>query len=521
MLPLPVPLVNAMIWRNYRPNTQRLRIGVLIDDYRVPDWIFQALTLLESEPALDLTAILIHDQPLGPPPKRPALFRLLQDASLKRADVLNPFHDLTGFVKRLADAPALDILVRFDTASLHGPSTQFAKFGVWSIGLGESPDVPYFKEVKNQAPVSVLGLRHHPKSMDEPIPFYDYRAPTVQGLCFTKNSVEPCRMAGLILLDRLLDVAARGYASVICQIDSSLAAAGDRSEPTDLSCFGFVLRRSARSISGRLRSRNRFLRWVIAIRAKNERAFREIPAPTGHGHADPFLLEWNGNDYLLMEDVPLDGLGRLAAMKISPDGTLGEPELILERPYHLSYPFVFQNGSDLFLIPESANNRTVELYRAGVRAPFEWHFEKHLFEGAMLVDTTVFHHDGIWYFFTTQVDYGMRAYLFYADSLDGEWKYHPRNPICSDVARSRGAGKLFYRNGRLLRPAQDCSVRYGYAIVLNEVRKLSRTEYEESPIERLEPSWWGPLSWRNANLGTHTLNASARWEVTDGLRLRL
>jgi hypothetical protein len=503
-----------MLWRDYRPAKQRLRIGVLVDDWRVPDWINRAISLLASEPELDFAALLIHLEPLPAPARRPVLFHFLHAASLKKANPDHPFHDLSHEFPstphaNLSDAPPLDILIRFDTAFLQGPWHRVAKMGVWSLGLGRSPEVPYFAEVQNQDPVSALTLRHYPKSLDQPKGFYTYAAPTLQGWFFTTNAVEPLQMVGLLLIDRLLEVAANGYESVICRFDES-----NPSGRTNFASADMIARQTARSLSGRLRDIGRSLRWVSAIRAINASPFKEIPAPAGHGYADPFLVESDGRDYLLLEDVPPGGRGRLAAMSIAPDGTPGEPEIILEKPYHVSYPFVFRHETDLFLIPETANNKTVQLYRAGRRFPFEWHFERNLFEGAMLVDTTVFHHEGLWYFFTTQVDYGMRAYLFYADSIDGAWKYHPRNPICSDASCSRGAGALFYRGGRLIRPAQDCSVRYGYAIVLKEVRKLSPTEYEEAPIERLEPSWWG-----KGNLGTHTFNANARWEVTDGLRL--
>lgn len=518
MPPLPAPAVDAMLWREYRPAKQRLRIGILVDDWRVPDWMFQAIHLLASEPALHLAALLKHREALPAPLKRSPLFNLLQGASRKVADPEHPLHDLSQELSTtprldLSEIPELDILIRFDTAVLRGPSKGLARMGVWSVGLGDSPQVPYLPEVRDQKAVSLLTLRHHPESLEKARGFYIYVAPTLQGWYFTRNAVEPLGLAGVLLVDRLLDVAANGYDPVVCRGDSEIGPAYDH---TNLACLGMVARQSIRSVGGRLRARGRGLRWVTALRHVKDDAFREVQAPAGHGYADPFLIESNGRDYLLLEDVPRGGRGRLAAMEIAPGGDIGAPEIIMERPYHVSYPFVFRHGADVFLIPESAENKTVQLYRAGARAPFEWHFEKNLFEGPMLVDTTVFHHEGRWYFFTTQVDCGMRGYLFHAATLDGAWEYHPRNPICSDVSRCRGAGALFYRDGRLIRPAQDCSVRYGYAIVLNEVRRLSPTEYEEQAIERLEPSWWG-----RGNLGTHTLNANARWEVTDGLRLML
>jgi hypothetical protein len=52
----------------------------------------------------------------------------------------------------------------------------------------------------------------------------------------------------------------------------------------------------------------------------------------------------------------------------------GEPFAVLERSYHLSYPFIFRWGSDIFMIPETSDNRTVEVYRA-VEFPGKWELE--------------------------------------------------------------------------------------------------------------------------------------------------
>ena len=78
--------------------------------------------------------------------------------------------------------------------------------------------------------------------------------------------------------------------------------------------------------------------------------------------------------------------------------------------------------------------------------------------------------------------------------------------------RSPG-GAVFFKNGRLFRPAQDCSRRYGYAVVVNEVMTFSRTQYRErvvSQIDQLAPDI----------VATHTLNHAANITVRDCLLLR-
>jgi hypothetical protein len=81
----------------------------------------------------------------------------------------------------------------------------------------------------------------------------------------------------------------------------------------------------------------------------------------------------------------------------------------------------------------------------------------------------------------------------------------------SDPAAARPAGRLFHRRGALIRPGQDCSRRYGEAIVLNRVEVLSPTEYRERPVGRIEADWMPGLS------GTHTYTFDSRYECLDAI----
>jgi hypothetical protein len=163
------------------------------------------------------------------------------------------------------------------------------------------------------------------------------------------------------------------------------------------------------------------------------------------------------------------------------------------------------------MIPESGDHKTVALYRAG-SFPDRWSLEKVLFKGVSAVDTTLWVEDGIFWFFVTVVDppeAGPQLFLFYADSLIGEWKYHPSNPICSDVRFARGAGRISSKNGRRVRPAQDHSHGYGCACHFMHVLELTKDSYREIMLGSLEPGWEKGLT------GTHTYNRCRTFEVID------
>jgi len=167
------------------------------------------------------------------------------------------------------------------------------------------------------------------------------------------------------------------------------------------------------------------------------------------------------------------------------------------------------------MIPETAQNRTIEIYRCA-RFPDQWEFHKTLVKDVRAVDATLVEHSALWWMFVNLAGEGGSTWdelhLFYSDDpLSDRWTPHPLNPVVSDVRSARPAGRLFRRDGLLLRPSQDSSIRYGYALNLNRITKLTRNEYQEELLERLEPP-------KNGNiLAVHTFNFWNELTVIDVL----
>jgi hypothetical protein len=267
--------------------------------------------------------------------------------------------------------------------------------------------------------------------------------------------------------------------------------------------------------------------WFLAYRTdpghfvcNNERfradGYKLLMPPPGRFYADPCVLEHEGQDHVFFEEWRGDlGKGVISWMRRDGDG-LTPPEQVLEQPHHLSYPCVFRAGTDVFMVPESAAARKIELYRA-VDFPRRWEKVQVLLEGIAAVDATLIELDGRWWMFANVGEEGSstwdQLYLFHADRLQGPWRPHENNPVKIDVRSTRPAGPLFMRGGKLMRPSQDCSTSYGGALTLCEVTQLSTTEYAETEVEKLLPGWLP------SNVGFHTLSSSSRLEVIDGKML--
>jgi hypothetical protein len=247
--------------------------------------------------------------------------------------------------------------------------------------------------------------------------------------------------------------------------------------------------------------------------------FTRLVPPKDRDWADPFALEKNGRYFVFFEEVPFaTRKGRIAMVEVERSGRCSKPVTVLERDYHLSYPFVFEHAGALYMIPESSRNRSVELWRC-VDFPGKWQLECNLLEGVRLVDATLHRAGEQWWMFGNCAPGGSRIFddelcLFSADRLTGEWRPHPRNPVKSDPRSSRPAGRLFMRDGVLYRPAQVCVPRYGAGLALHRVVRLSTQEYVERQVERVVPPPESGL------LGLHTLNQARDLRVVDAFARR-
>jgi hypothetical protein len=249
------------------------------------------------------------------------------------------------------------------------------------------------------------------------------------------------------------------------------------------------------------------------------RSFDTLNPPRKMFWADPFVVAENNNYYIFVEEfIYRKNRAHISLIELDSGGKFIRSGKIIERPYHMSYPFAFKMGDSYYMIPETSQNRTIELYKC-TEFPWKWEFERNIMEDIAATDTTLFFHEEKWWLFAT-VDRtngisgcSTELFLFYSeDPLSGKWTSHPLNPVVSDESNARCAGKLFVEDGRIYRPSQDCSVRYGRGFNINLVTKLSTSEYNETTVREIKPDWNGQLR------GTHTLNYHGGLTVIDVYR---
>jgi hypothetical protein len=262
--------------------------------------------------------------------------------------------------------------------------------------------------------------------------------------------------------------------------------------------------------------------WMVLIARNAEykslawKNFKTLTPPIDRFWADPFVWNRDGKYYLFLEEVPYSThRGRIICLTLDKELNIESNQVVLEKPYHLSYPFIFEYKSQFYIIPETGGNKRIELYRC-VQFPHQWEFEKSLMDDISALDVTLLEAHGKWWLFTyvpqkskTKWD---TLHLFYSDNpLSDQWTPHPKNPIVNDIHSARPAGRIFLEDGRLIRPAQDSSARYGFGVTFSEIITLSETDYVERYDHSFKPS--SETSFR----ATHTYNEMNGVTVIDAI----
>lgn len=269
--------------------------------------------------------------------------------------------------------------------------------------------------------------------------------------------------------------------------------------------------------------------WVLLYNIGNDKdflnnnynKFKQIKPGREKFWADPFVVYKDEKYYLFVEEfIYSKNKGHISVLELDRKGMFVKSGIALEKPYHLSYPFIVEAGGDYYMIPESGQNRTIDLYRSA-GFPYKWNYVKTIMNNLNAVDTTLFYHDNKWWLFTlienieSAQENSPELFIFYSDNiLSDRWISHPLNPVVTDVRKARPAGRIFKSDGIIYRPGQDCSERYGQAFSFNKISKLSTTEYMEEQVLRVLPDWARDLK------GAHTFNTDKNITIIDAYNFR-
>ncbi len=536
--------------------TDKLRLGIFLDSLEVPAWAASALQRIAAANSAEFSLVILNN--LGGPKHGSdastwlysAFSRLDRKIFSRDPDAFTPT-DISGLLAQTPTihvVPAgdrlglsekdilaikqykLDILAKIGFDGLPCDDLRLAKYGIWTYYHGDDTKTTGgpagFWEVVENRPETVtalitLGADRFPKRVL-------YRS------FFTTYPLSPARhrnkyfWAAASFLPRQVEYLQRFGEAKFWQNAEQFNSPPSiqirhYETPSTLKALVPIGRIVVRQLK-ELFQRSFYLdQWFLLLSldrgiSDGFKNFETLTPPRGTFWADPHTLQRDGKYYVFIEEyLHAKDKGVISVIELDDAGKWKPAMKVLEKDYHLSYPFVFEWDGKSYMVPESGGNRTIDLYES-TDFPYKWQHKQTLMENVKAVDTTLIYHSGKWWLFTAIAENPAAApnvelFLFYSDDLlSGRWTPHPSNPIVSDVKRARPAGSLFVEDGKLFRPSQYCSTSYGYGFDLNEIERLSESEYCERTTMSVRPDWDKQI------LATHTYSKQGRLTVIDAFK---
>lgn len=536
-----------------------LRIGLLIDSFEQRKWNYKVIEEIQASSFAEVT-VVIKNTAQSPPQSRLKsywhnrkylLYTLYGKLDERRAKVEPNAFAPADIKPLLSDTPVievqpemkaysdwfpedvlkqirgfdLDVALCFGFRILKGGALEIARHGVWSFHHGDNlvnrGGPAGFWEVMDGIPVTGSVLQILTEDLDNGRVIYRSWSPTSDRFSVKMNRNNLYWKSSAFVLRKLKDLA---NGAQVCTPENQFYRPYSNRlfrMPTNAEMIPRLSRLGRKYVAAHFQNALNMEQWSLAYRFRTGPGdtnntlyrFKNLTPPKDRFWADPCAIEAGDRHYVFIEEyLNKTGKGHISLIELDRKGVVSGPTTVLERDYHLSYPFVFEWNGDYYMVPETAANRTIELYRS-TSFPFEWQLEKVLMTGVRATDATLAEVDGTWWMFTSIAEHCIpdELYLFSAESPLGPWTPHPRNPVKSDVRGSRPAGGLFNWNGELYRPAQDSSGRYGYAISINRVIQLDQQGFREEQVSNILPNWNRKL------VATHTISIAGDLTVVDCL----
>jgi hypothetical protein len=540
---------------------RKIRVGVILDGYDLPQWQYMILQNIAESEYASIRLVILMD--FHTPAMLSDLIRVnrkkllymgymrIERFTFRRNDDAYSIKD-SGPI--LADIPdikiqrevdderyvvkedevnqvqnfELDVILQLGSKTIRGNLLKAARYGIWSYlpdGIMAPGHVPAgcYETLERRKEQTVM-LMMVTDDQDPGIVLYQSSFPCYSSFIY-KNCNDCFLRASLFVprvLKRLHDTGELNFIEPSVQETSQagVCEGSTRGMPDNEVCLKLLISHFSsllcRTIHNLLFRRKWMLEYYLGDEVSTSfQEFKKMTPPKDLFWADPHIVYREGRYYIFIEEFSYHAnKGHISCIEMEPSGRYSAPVKVLDEPFHLSFPFVFEYNGTFYMLPETPSARGIHLYQC-IGFPSRWKFMQVLVGSVEAADSVILHYNNKFWLFTNIADpvgtsIENELYLFYSDDiLSGDWKPHPLNPIVSDVKKARMAGKIVEKDGRLFRPSQCDSPIYGYGIRLNEIIRMTEYDYQETEMMFIEPDWDKDIN------GIHTFNHENRLTVID------
>ena len=523
-------------------NVPKLKIGLLMDSFDVPYWIYKMIEKIQDSTHSQISLIIMNETKTTK--NNPILkvknnrdyflykiytrlenktyhpdidaFQIKNTAELlENIEKIGVMPKLTKYSDWINDNDVntirkydLDVIIRLGFRILKGGILDSAKCGIWSFHHADNNvnrgGPAGFWEVFQQEPTtgSILQILNEDLDGGQIIA----KSYSTTDSTFVKRNQNNYYMKSLSFLPRKLkelhEVGKDEFLKRV-QAENNDLIFYDRplyGKPKNGQFLKLGLINFRKLVNRKIRNWFYFDQWFLLFDIKDGISkslwrYKKILPPKDRFWADPHVITRDDKYFIFIEEyIYKKGKGHIALIEMDKQGNYQYKGKILEKSYHLSYPFVFEFNKNFYMIPESSSNKKIEIFKC-IEFPNKWEFHGNLMSDIDAVDSTILFHNNKWWLFTgikenDGASNSDELFLFYSqDPTSDQWISHPQNPIISDVRRARPAGKIFSYQNKLYRPSQNGSYHYGYGVNINQIKKITEFEYEEEVENEILPKW--------------------------------
>lgn len=264
--------------------------------------------------------------------------------------------------------------------------------------------------------------------------------------------------------------------------------------------YGALIEKTLKSASSSVLGTN-YQRWTLFI-GTGDFLTTELsqlqPAqlPKNEFWADPFLFRFKDVCYVFFETYCYKSKKGKLSCGILENQKVNHVVDILDLKYHLSYPYVFEENGEIFLMPETMDNKRLEIYKC-IQFPNKWELFTTAFEGEMVADASFYNDkEGQKWLFVNKKEMkslplNSELYIYKVDSAKlNTLEPHTQNPVIIDSRTGRNGGAIFNYGKEIYRPSQrNVDGIYGKALNINKIKELTINSYVEEISEIIEPTF--------------------------------
>lgn len=247
-------------------------------------------------------------------------------------------------------------------------------------------------------------------------------------------------------------------------------------------------------------------------------SFHVLKPSWKYWYADPVPARINGQNYVFVEQYNrYTGVGHIGISKWKENGKLSRPQIIIQEKTHMSFPMIVPYKGGYYMIPESSQTETIEIYCMG-DSPYCW---KHYYSipiNEKIVDLCymVQEDDSILLLGGVpkqENEHYTARKLIHLKNLDKKELLTWEQVSCDNeyTLYFRAAGNFFERNQKNYRPTQESTENiYGLYVDLFEQNKIGLSGIKEERVDRKSVKdikvSLNPLLYKKVGIHTYGIN---------------